>query len=493
MRVCLIQPPANLENRNPCLPDDGYGLGILILSQFLRSRGIEVETFHFANLLREGLTVDELVELIAFHKPTLVGISLNWLHFSRGCLQLAQLVKRRLPEVKIVVGGHHATLFAEEILTKYGQHIDAVAIGEAEKALWGACQTLASKEDLGRPIPGFVSKDPSGEIRFSNPELMENLEELPPLSYISVKPPKKKYTMSIDPDFTAAFCACRGKCPRNCKYCLESHKVSLPTTRPALVFHSPSWIIRQIEKLLREGINSFTVQDPLFVCGDEAILALSKMIEGKKIKIKRFNLSAEPGSLGREGLQALARCAEYASIDYGVETGSEKVAAIIGRMQKNALILDAINAAIDAGISVRTWWMTGLPGDNPETLKEMEEFIVETMSRGAVPRWITPLILFPHTELYRNAQQYGIKPLFHTFEDFMRFSDVRANPLGVYPDLITHETDELDKVAIVKYTFHLKEYVVSKLDILRDFYDKNRLRESLNFDMIKYNIVYSFF
>ena len=111
--VCLVQPPVSLENRSPCLDDKQFGLGMLALAAYLKSRGIATFGVHLPLALARGQTVEQVVSKIQQRDPGVIAIGLNWLHFSRGAIQFAQLLKRAVPGAPIVLGGQHATLFAD--------------------------------------------------------------------------------------------------------------------------------------------------------------------------------------------------------------------------------------------------------------------------------------------------------------------------------------------------------------------------------------------
>ena len=67
-------------------------------------------------------------------RPDLVGLSaMAWQYDT--CIKLIKLIKSVLPEVKIAIGGYHATLMNEEIAeSSEGQLIDFMIRGEGEEA-----------------------------------------------------------------------------------------------------------------------------------------------------------------------------------------------------------------------------------------------------------------------------------------------------------------------------------------------------------------------
>ena len=81
-------------------------------------------------------------------RPQLVGLSsMAWQYTT--CIKLIRLIKQVLPEVKIVIGGYHATLMHEEIAASpEAALIDFMIRGEGEEACRRLVNALAGKDRL---------------------------------------------------------------------------------------------------------------------------------------------------------------------------------------------------------------------------------------------------------------------------------------------------------------------------------------------------------
>ena len=67
-------------------------------------------------------------------KPGLVGLSAMAWQFET-CTKIARLIKQLFPDVKIVIGGYHATLMSDEIAASpEARWIDFMIRGEGEEA-----------------------------------------------------------------------------------------------------------------------------------------------------------------------------------------------------------------------------------------------------------------------------------------------------------------------------------------------------------------------
>ena len=77
--------------------------------------------------------------------PDLVGLSaMAWQYDT--CTKIAHLIKELLPEVKIVIGGYHATLMYEEIVaSEEAKWIDFIIRGEGEEPCRRLVNALAGR------------------------------------------------------------------------------------------------------------------------------------------------------------------------------------------------------------------------------------------------------------------------------------------------------------------------------------------------------------
>ncbi len=77
--------------------------------------------------------------------PELIGLSaMTWQYDT--CMKLIRLIKELLPDVKIVIGGYHATLMSDEVAgTSESDLIDFMVRGEGEEAFRRLTDALRGK------------------------------------------------------------------------------------------------------------------------------------------------------------------------------------------------------------------------------------------------------------------------------------------------------------------------------------------------------------
>jgi radical SAM superfamily enzyme YgiQ (UPF0313 family) len=259
---------------------------------------------------------------------------------------------------------------------------------------------------------------------------------------------------------------CRGKCSWFCAYCIAHHGSQWPH-RKSFASHSVNWIIDQIKLLMETKPLAIATQDidMMFVSApksaqflDQLCTALKK--EGISDKLTSLNITAIPGTLSPEQLAQLSG-AGVLDIDWGCETASQNANQLIQRPVSPSQIIESVKHTWKVGILPKTFWMTGLPGEQKTDLSETMKTIARTIDVGGIPRWVTPVIALPMTDMYQRPQRYQLVPRMRSFEDYMAFSRVRIRQNAEYPELITHETAYLTVQDILRASTLLREFIVT--------------------------------
>ncbi|MFX1326430.1 MAG: radical SAM protein, partial [Promethearchaeota archaeon] len=161
------------------------------------------------------------------------------------------------------------------------------------------------------------------------------------------------------------------------------------------------------------------------------------------------------------------------NIDFGVESGSPDILKNIKRPYTIPQVIDSIKSSVKSGILPKTYWLVGLPFETEDDFEKTKALILETIKLGALPKWVTPLCLFPSLELFENADLFGIKLKLKKFQDFFTFSTTKRNMNSWYPSVITHETQHFTINDILKKALELRRYISSKSDLILTYQKKN--------------------
>jgi radical SAM superfamily enzyme YgiQ (UPF0313 family) len=257
-------------------------------------------------------------------------------------------------------------------------------------------------------------------------------------------------------------------------YCI-GRSIEYLNGRTSISYHSVEWIVNQIKILIEEGFDEFAFQDYLFMAGKKKLDELVQTIRKERINEEVFglNMTAIPGLFGADLLEKLSKAGVY-SIDYGVETGSNRLLKKLSRPYVRREILDSVKITVKKGIIPFTWWMTGLPGEKNEDIQETLDLINKTIEMGSIPRWITPLVIFPGTKLFERAKEFGVKLRLKSFEDFSIYSDLEEKNDSWYPEAISHETEFQNRYDILRNTLDLKHRIFNNNNrIVNNFLEKH--------------------
>ncbi|GKT33833.1 hypothetical protein ADUPG1_002660, partial [Aduncisulcus paluster] len=180
--ILIVQPPASFENDNPVLPQSSVGIGMLTIMAYIEAHGYSGEVVHIPRALEAGLGMDHVMERICAANPKLIAIGLNWLHFSDGAIRLAEILREKLPNASIVIGGQHATLFSEEIVNNCDA-IEGVTVGESEITILKLLESSSRETRKLPPVKGLTYRAQDGRIITSKPEIVEDIDSLPFYGY----------------------------------------------------------------------------------------------------------------------------------------------------------------------------------------------------------------------------------------------------------------------------------------------------------------------
>ena len=106
------------------------------MATYLESKGIEVV---LKDCVAEDISVEELVKYIEDEKFGLVGIT-GFTPSSQHMYRTANAVKDRNKNIKVVVGGVHATAVPESVMNECDS-VDYLVIGEGEAILYSLIKT----------------------------------------------------------------------------------------------------------------------------------------------------------------------------------------------------------------------------------------------------------------------------------------------------------------------------------------------------------------
>jgi radical SAM superfamily enzyme YgiQ (UPF0313 family) len=361
-----------------------YPLGVGFLGTLLKQQGHEVRIFD-QNV--EGLEDTLLFDLVARFEPALVGFSVITPNYPVARRQIRKLREIR-PDVHIIAGGVHATLFPEDLLA---DGADVVVLGEGEPVISELITRLEAGSNL-ECLTGLVFHHQEGRIvRTPGRSKVTQLDELPFID-------RTLYDLSRYTHHSML--ASRG-CPHHCTFCCN-YTGTVRSDGVAIRLHER--VIAEIEHLRDVyGAREIFFADDIFLLRKHDILEFCRAYAARDVGVSWIG-QMRADRVDPAVATALG-AAECQRIYFGVESGSDRIL----RDAKKGMTVDQIRrgvkAAMAAGLRAKTGWIYGLPG----SLEEQYESIDFMLDLRPHEISIHQLIPFPGTVYYTDPARFGIR------------------------------------------------------------------------------------
>ena len=174
MKILLIYPYF-LEDRVHMEEVRAVPIGLYYIGALLKEHKYDVEILNWHDINK---TPRKIEEALKEKKPDVIGFSI--LHANRwGAVDIAQIAKQLLPEVKIICGGVGATFLWKHIL-KHFREIDFVVLGEGEYSFLNLLQCIEKKNYKGiNEIKGIAFREGGKILKTGDAEVIQDLDLLP--------------------------------------------------------------------------------------------------------------------------------------------------------------------------------------------------------------------------------------------------------------------------------------------------------------------------
>ncbi|MCL1985270.1 MAG: B12-binding domain-containing radical SAM protein [Betaproteobacteria bacterium] len=398
MKTLLLTPPSPaLMNPQTCQrdlrpPKIWVPLGIAYLASSLRSAGFSAELMDM-----HDFSWEDAYGLLLHAAPDLVGISCFTMN--RGnALHLAELAKKTLPEVVVVLGGPHATFFPEQILLN--PFVDIVVLGQGEETLVELAACLSEHADL-RQVRGIVFREGDCLRRTEARQNFSTLDALPFPTYEAFDLGEYK-----SPELPAQYARLPGThvitsrgCPFHCKFC------SVHSYFGGWHARTPENVVEELRMLMEShGVQHVYFSDDLFSLDHDRVITLCKAILDQGLQLV-WMAETRVDCVSEEMLAWMRKAGCY-RIYYGVESGSPRILKSVNKGFTVAQVRRAFKLTHAAGIEPCCFLMIGNPGETPATIQETISLIHEI--RPAQRPVIGITVILPGTAHYALARQQGI-------------------------------------------------------------------------------------
>ena len=457
MKVILINPAFNRYGGVKGHGGSVIPLNLCCLAAYVRELHDDVGLEILDSEVRD-ISHEQTVEETAAFSPDIVGITTNTCVFD--CVkELTRLLKIRLPNVPIILGGTHVSALPECSLEE--SKADLVVRGEGELTFEEVVAQLKEGKSDWSKINGLAYRDERGEIRVNPPRsLIEDLDVLPfPArdlvdNTLYSPAPTKRVSLGMN----TLIATSRG-CPYNCGFC-GSRTVWTRRVRS----RSPESVVAEMKECAdKYDIRSFNFTDDLFTANKKRVMGICRLIRKEGLSI-RWVCSARAQSLDLETLKMMkqAGCHE---ISFGIESGSTEILKRIDKGIKPDEALRVVRLTKKAGIITHASYMLGYVGETEQTIRETIRFAKKLNTKVAAFFIASPL---PGTRLYKEALEKGYLRPDATWQDYSPLSN--AESVLELPNLSTAMIRRWHRKALRDYYFRPR-YIISRLLAMRHWYE----------------------
>lgn len=353
-------------------------IGIAYLVEALRKHGCECRTIDTAL----GYSPDRLYADIEAFQPDVIGISMLTFKY-KDTYKMAGDIKGRFPAIPMISGGAHVSTLREKVLEDCSA-FDYGFVKEAEESIVEFCE---GKEPA--QIKGIVYRAMKNAIYTGDREHIKDLD--------AVNWPKD-YGLDLDNYLSREILILSSRgCPHSCIFC----PVSLAIGKKLRV-RSAVNVVDEMEYWYRLGYRRFAMLDDNFTFYKERTIEICDEIKKRGLGnlIMRCGNGIRADKVDKDVLSRMKEVG-FTYVSYGVESGNNRVLAILKKGETIEQIEEAIRLSIELGFDVTLFFVVGAPG---ETMEDIEDSIRISLKYPVMDVRFYNLIPYPGTELFKWVQ-----------------------------------------------------------------------------------------
>lgn len=369
-------------DKRPCyLP-----YGVLYLASYLRTKGISVSLYD--RNIDYSLDPGKCLEYFNKINPPIVGISVLTGPVITDALKISRRIKAISPKTVIVWGGLHPTFFPKQVLKE--KSVDFIIQGEGELALSDLCEALLNNKNykdiknLGFRNNGKLVINPVREERINLDTNYLPAWDLVEMKYYLAKRFFASRVLTLN--------SSRG-CLMKCTFCFNRE------------YSSQKWrgisaknIKKQIEYLYKNyNINGIQFYEDSFDTDKKRLREFCDLMirSGMNKKVKWSHFSNIPYFDRETVLYEMEAGLKY--IEYGVESGSQRILDWIKKQQTVEQIKEVFDHCKAIGIKTSALFMVGFPDETLEELNMTVKLVEELPAHILIGTIYRP---YPKTPLF---------------------------------------------------------------------------------------------
>ncbi len=385
MRVLLINPFYPMTE----MPSPPLGLAY-VAGAFCKA-GAEVKVL---DLVVEAYSREIMTDLLDTFQPDLVGLTAVTMNYNGAC-DLLKVIKELQPDLLTVMGGPHVTFNAREELLTHPE-LDMVVTGEGEATIAELTRALDSGSKLN-DVAGLVYREGS-EIRFNKPRPTGLDLSQAPMPARHLLPMRRYKALGL----AVSMITSRG-CPFQCIFCV-GRKMSGAKVR----YRDPISVVDEMEQLASLGISQINIADDLFTAKKKHCHAICDEIIRRGLKVP-WTAFSRANTINAELLDHLKQ-AGCIHLSFGFESANDDILETVQKRITPDQMINAARLCTEAGITSQASFISGLPGETPETMEQTSAF-AQQIDRLGMAVGFHILAPFPGTLVRDEADKLGLRIL----------------------------------------------------------------------------------
>lgn len=403
--ISLINPNATVEVvKKLGITTPPLGLGYL--ASVLRANGFKVQ---IVDNLVERLSFDGLIKRIK--NSQIVGITSTTPTF-KSALRYAKVIKGKLSNVFVILGGVHVTFMPYEALRH--ECVDAVCVGEGEQTIVEVAERVEEGKSL-EGVRGLIYRDGLTVVENEKRGFIEDLDSLPFPAYDLM--PLDKYTVLGRKLEQFPMITSRG-CPFGCRYCSSSLFLGRKFRA-----RSAKNVVDEMEWLNEAfGAKHIAFGDDTFTFNKMRVFEICDEIMRRGLDVE-WSCSSRVDTINYELLKKM-REAGCVAIYYGVESANQETLSKYYRKRiRLEKVEETLNLTRKVGITTICSFIIGAPFETKEDIKNTLKFAIKLNPDYAQFSILTP---YPGTEIYEEAKSKNLI-LTENFEEYTAGKPILKN------------------------------------------------------------------
>lgn len=373
MRLTLVDNLVFPVGRQHTDFDVHPNIGLASLAAVVRLAGHDVRIVDPKREVRDGRLrlgpdlYEEAAEALLAEGPDAVGFT------TLGCsfiftVRVAEALKRRAPDLPVLLGGPHATVLDRAVMEAFGA-FDLVVRHEAEDTIGPVLDRLGDRR-FG-DVPGVTWRAGRTALGIrSNPGApkIDDLDRLPFPAY-------DLYPVE-DLDLPYLRVEAGRGCPWACTFCSTA-----TFFQRSYRLKSPARLVADLDTLHeRYGHTTFKLEHDLFTVNKRKVAAFCEAVKDREYSwMASARIDCVDGPLLE--LMAEAGCRE---LYFGVETGSPALQATLHKRLDLSLLEPVLRKAGEVGIDAVTSFITGFPEETEED-RDATLAVIGALTTGSDP------------------------------------------------------------------------------------------------------------